>query len=774
MSRLTFLARSVATTRSAHLRGFCLLVCAGLAFSCSQADPLQEVLRLQAQGDYQASIEPLRALLAERGDDPQVQYLYGRALVATQQPSLGEWALRKAAEDPEWLPPAGTQIAASALANGNYETAIEMASRVLEAEPENIDVRVIRAQAYAQSRRFPEEALAETARILELDPANTDAMEMRILALLGLQRYDEASEAIDALGAVIEEQEDTSEWTRGWFCATEAIFAADSGDEDEAEKRWNDCLERFPGHSNVVGSAMTFFDEKGDYARSLEILRAALEAEPHAIDYRRRLAYRVRAAGDPEEAERILLEGTEIAEPKNRPTAWQIVAKHRQDAGDYEASTEAMKKAVEANRELGSVSPQLLFDYADALVLAGDFDGALAVADEMTVAPHQEMIRARVAQERGDHRAALEHYEEAFLLWPDNPWARYLAGISAEATGQFDRAIEYYRYSIRIQPDATDARGRLARLLMAEGKLTEAMAMLRMMADRSPLSLEEEALSAELFAWAGEQESLANSLNKFAQLGSYWLGRALAGAARGAQHRYGPELAAQMLERYGATGLRVQDPEHPEALRMLVELRARTPHLDRIEHPVRSAVESRPEVAALHALLGRWLELSNAPDADARAAYERALELDPDQAEALAGMGRLARDTDPVAALEWFDRAAKADPEEPAYPLAAARLLIGLDRRDEAATRLARMLEAHPHSMPAAVELAQLQLASGQVSDETEALAQRAVRFGGGVEALDLLARVYRERDEPQRATEVEARARALREARAPREAPPA
>ena len=48
-----------------------------------------------------------------------------------------------------------------------------------------------------------------------------------------------------------------------------------------------------------------------------------------------------------------------------------------------------MERALELARESGAVPPQLLFEYADALVLAKQFDRALEVADELTVPAHR-------------------------------------------------------------------------------------------------------------------------------------------------------------------------------------------------------------------------------------------------------------------------------------------------------------------------------------------------------------------------------------------------
>jgi Tfp pilus assembly protein PilF len=158
------------------LLAHCVLLAVGL-LACGGGDPLEDALRRQAQGDFAGSIEPLRTVLEERPDDPEVNYLYGRALTATGQPSLAEWALRRAAQDPEWIVPAGSQLAVSALWVGNFNTAIDMSTQVLEVDPDNVDVLLTRAQAYGRSRLNSEKAIEEADRVLALDPTRTAAME---------------------------------------------------------------------------------------------------------------------------------------------------------------------------------------------------------------------------------------------------------------------------------------------------------------------------------------------------------------------------------------------------------------------------------------------------------------------------------------------------------------------------------------------------------------------------------------------------------------------
>ncbi len=148
-----------------------------------------------------------------------------------------------------------------------------------------------------------------------------------------------------------------------------------------------------------------------------------------------------------------------------------------------------------------------------------------------------------------------------------------------------------------------------------------------------------------------------------------------------------------------------------------------------------------------------------------RAAYARALELEPENAGSLAGLGRLALGDDPAAARVLFDRAAAADPTDPNLKLQAARALLGAGKPDEAAKQLDALLLEHPYEAEAAAERVRLDLELGIATPQTLERARRAVRFGGGADALELLSRTHALRDEPERAARAAERAQALREA---------
>jgi len=730
------------------------------SIGCSEVDPLEAIRQRQATGDLAGSIEPLRELLAERSDDPEANYLYGRALVATQQSGLATFALRKAMEDPEWTVVAGLQLAHSALASGDYNEVVEVAGRVLEREPENLSALLARAEAHAYWRKDLAQALADANRVLELDPDAIQAFEPRIVALLWLERIDEARAAIAELGRRIDEV-DSPEGTRAWYCATSAIFTQESGELERAREIWSGCLAAHASSSEVVWTALKFYDQQGEPARSIDVLRAALADAPAILAYRTALADRLRQAGAVAEGEALLREATRAEDPKVAADAWLALGKFRLSAGERVAAAEAIEHAVERARDAGGVTPQLSFEYADALVLALRFDRALEVAEGLSVPAHRHLIRARVAQEKGDPAGALGEFSAGLRLWPDNPWARYYAARAAEDLGDFDRALEEYRTSIRIDPGATEARTRAARVLLAEGKPRFAGQLLREL-QHKPLDAAGEMLALRLAGRFGTPEEIDAALSR-AVSGDFVLSaHAVTEIAKGiAEGKAGPAAALALLR--NAPGIGLNQPRNAVALRAVVRFsheageRATPPELP-------TALVAHPESGTFQEIRGLDLELSGAPAEAARAAYARALELEPQNAGALAGLGRLALDSDPAQALGYFDRAAAADPSDPEPDLHAARALVASGNPAAAAERLDALLEQHPLEVEAALLRASLDLERGVATDRTLERARRAVRFGGGVPALELLGRVHAKRGESEQAEKVAARARALRE----------
>jgi tetratricopeptide (TPR) repeat protein len=712
-----------------------LAVLVACAAGCSR-DPLDEVRTLQTRGEYEDSIEPLRALIAERPDDPEVHYRYGLALAATQQATLAIWPLKKAMESPEWRVPAGLALAAALVATGSHDTAIEVCDRVLETEPDNTAALVQRAMARFHSRRDYAGALADAERALEVDPDLLEALVARCLALLALERVEEAAVALEALEGRY--RDDTLGLAGSpELCAARASFAKEKGELEVAEQRYDACLEEFPRSAVVIDDALEFFDAIGRGERSMEILETTLEQMPRAHGYRWSLARRLQGAGRRDDALALLRAGTELDSPAEAAEAWSSLASFHAEEGEYAEAISALDQALAL---LAEPSPALLFTYADTLVLAGRYDEALAMAAKMELPAHRELVRGRVALVRGDPAAALEHFGAGIRLWPDNAAARYYAAVAAEQVGDFDRAIEEYRYAIRIDPKVTDAQLRLARLLVAVGDDDKALTVLTHRPGGRIAELESVLLQLRILARLGRARPPPAYLAPMLSQPENW-GPAVAALARGAHDRGGAAAAVKVVRE--ADRMDLADPANAAALEVLVESLAETGESAEGLAQVEASLRAQPEAAVFHALRGRALSLGGAPESEIRPAYERALELDPDEPRALLGLARLdAAGGNGESAAALYARAIAADPGNRTAVREAAALLVALGRREAAEERLETLLREHPYDVEAAIALAELRLARGAERERTLELARRAVHFRGGPDAEALLERV--------------------------------
>ncbi len=718
----------------------CLVLAATATTACDSRDPLERARSLQdEQGDVAGALEPLRELVEQRPQDPEVNYRYGLALIASGQHSLARWALRKAMESPEWVERAGIPLATTAIQLGGFDEAVEVATKVLEHQPDNVEVLILRADARVRTRREYEGALADAERALALDPENAGALVPKVVALLGLQRVDEAAAQLDALEGT---HSDAALGLRGSpaLCAARASFAKEKGEVEEAGKRFDECLEAFPSEGLVVGEAIGFFDANGRQARSEEILQKALTAQPEAFSYRANLVERFRKTGREEDAEALLRAATELASPGAAAVGWAALGLYSIETGKFAEAADAFERAHELDP---SGSAELLFGHADAQVVAGRYDEALKLAEQMTVPAHRSLIRGRVALARGEPGQALAHFSEGNRLWPNNAVSRYYAAAAAEQIGDFERAIEDYRYSMRIDVRATDAYLRLARMQLAAGRVTDAIASLEFQPGERPAEDEASLLEIELLARANRPPPPA----VLQRLQRRDRAAAAAALARGLTTRDGPGKAIEFLHAQ-RKDLDFTDPRDSAALAALVDALAASGKAKEALARVDAGLAKHPDASAFHALRGDALARNGAETAAVRAAYQRALELDPREHRALVGLAGLdASAGTALSALALYERAAQADPSDRASVRAAAKLLEGLGRADEAEERLTALLRDHPYDAEAALALAELRRTRGADAQATRELARRAVMFGGGSAAQALLDRIDAERD---------------------------
>jgi len=709
--------------------------------ACTPSDPIQEVRDLVAAGQHREALEPLRDLLQEHPEDMELLFIYGLALAETGQPGLAEWPLRKVQSDPRFFVRASMLIANVERAGGNAKNAADIYARILEQYPDNMDIRIKRANVMATSPMLLQGALDEVERILEIDPNQLSAYKPQILAYLGLNQPDEAERVLNALGARIEAEQPEDDPIRGWHCATMAIFANDKGEEELARERWANCAELFPTHENVVGKGIEYYLKEKEPELALAIGRAALEAEEaEGSGYRLVVAQLLRRLDRDDEAEAVLLEGAELADtPIGRSSTLLALTDHYKAVGNLEKAADSLEEGLAIAKTFAGDQPDLLFALADLRVQLNQPDEALALTANMTVAAHRALVRGAVAHSRREWANAVRQYDEATRLWPENPYAPFYGAQAALALGQVDRAFDGYLLSIRIDELATDSRVQAARILYAEGRFGTALEMLA--STRAEPSLETQLLGLEI---SGQMRGVQSTLivaNKFSENHADQFGVAISLGANAVGRRDDDTEAWLVVEPF----LKLGFPPHNNLPILLAaaEWARGEEQIATVAALLVPALAGSPESALVREIEGVVHERSGQL-AEAAVSYESAIVLDEEDATALFRLAGIVAESDPARAIDLLARGLDVpvgvESEIEARVFLSA--LVGLLDSPGIEALLESALIRMPMSGEIAYQLARSLEAHGGDPKAIARNARRAVVFQAGEHAVELRDRL--------------------------------
>ncbi|MDG2049327.1 MAG: tetratricopeptide repeat protein [Myxococcota bacterium] len=724
---------SALTSYSVWLRALCGFIA---LVACGPSDSLESIRQMQQSGQVFETIAPLQQMIGRGEKDPEVFFLYGVALAQQREMTRASWPLRRAMESPEWYEPAATRLAELAIMTTDWDMATGLLDEMIERDPESARAHLLRAYARAQSRQDYEGTLEDVAAVLEKEPQNSDGLVLRGVALLGLGQIDEAGEAIEAVASHYEEV-GLGLASSSRFCVVRATFAKEKGELDRTAEIFEECLELFPLDFVVVDEAVEFFDARGNTERSLEIVRGAFEGAPQSKSYRLSLAQRLLAAGEVDEAENLLLEAAQNPNPARAAEGYADLARFYFQRGEIEAATEAFEGAL---ARLPDPGPEFMFTYADVLVAAGRYDEALVLAESMTIDAHRFLIRGRVALEQGDPETALAELSAGHLLWAHNAVSRYFAALAAERLGDFDRAIEEYRYAVRVDAGATDARMALARLYLAEGQEEEALQVIRHEAEAMPSSdpLADALFELDVLGRLNRIDKLPDRLRKIVGPPNVWPS-SVAAMANGLREGQGPEAAIEFVNR--ADRLKLEDPANFVVLQSVMQAWNEAGRGEAALDRMAEILGRSPEQAHFQVLYAELLGEVGRKPAETLAAWRRAVELDPELPAARRGLGQALMGAGQVQdARIQLEKAKALDDSETANWLALAELELQLGQQADAKASLRRAIELDPYDGELGARLAAVMVRQGLTSGapELEIELRRGERFGAAEQVAAL------------------------------------
>lgn len=727
--------------RAACAGALALLLVAGCAGSVE--DRIAEVRALQDAGQFNESVEPLRALLQKDPDQPEANYLLGVALVQTGQPSLAVWPLEKAANDPGQALPAGLLLASTFLSLQSHEDAIRVATKVIDKDPERVGAIKIRAQALLGAGNR-EEALKDTQRLRELVPDDYQSLLVHATILAELNRLEEADKAHEELEAVAAKSGDPATVARG--CLARAAFYKDNVKDDaRAEAHYKTCLEKSPNDGLALRLVAQFYDERQRSAEATAIWEKALQNAPENLQIRGAVAGRYEAQGQSDRALALHEEGVELL---GSSQAWSQLADFQQRAQRPEKALEAIDQAIATSP---NPNESLNFFKADRLIDLNRLDEAEKLVDSLQEPSFRDLLRGRIQLTRGDAKGALATFESGLKRWPNNAGGRYLAGLAAYQIGDYARAETEFRESVRVDPTVTDASFALAGIYLSQGRYKEAAENARtFVAKRGGARPDGYLLYVRAAVAQQNYDGARRTIDALREAG---FGE---DAARASVLVDVAEKGADAgLARASSDQVDLGNPASETALRAIVEKLLKSGKAQQAQDLVAGLVAKHGDVASLRELNGVLLtELGR--DADAKAEFQKALEIDPKYARAKIGEATLlARAGDSAGAIKLFDEAAQLNPTDimPAY--SAAQIALGAGDVAGARERLEAIVKRDPGHAGARNDLAWLLAQQKQDLERALALAEEAHRLDPSPEITDTLGYVLLQAGQTERAVQL-------------------
>jgi tetratricopeptide (TPR) repeat protein len=710
----------------------------------SVEDRLATARAQQEDGQFEESIEPLREIVAEAPDHGEANYLLGYALMRTGRVAPAVWPLRKAAESEEFRKSAGTLLVYTLLTSANHEEARNVADEMLEKDPGNVEVLRLRAQAHLEAHHF-EDMLADADRILELDPADGQGRQLRAVALTELERWDDAEAAFQAMREEADQSENAPLAARA--CLAVGKVREKRKDIAGAGKTLEGCIAGFAGDTLVLGEVADFYVRHDQPEKAAAIWRTAVAGSPDSLPLRLGLASQLTSAGALDEAKQVLRQaGEDFASAQ----AWEALAELLRVNREFDEADAVLQKVLASSPG----SERLIFKRADVLIEAGKLDEAEALAKDLKEGGLGDLTRGRVLLQRGDAAGALERLEAGLEHWPNHAGARAAAGRAAQETGDFERAFEHYRQSIRADAKVTDAALAAAFLARALGRPQEAADYARYyVASRNPNDARAIVFAIESALEAGNEGQAAQFRALLDERANKGVPQAV--AARAELDRT-HESAATALKRIEEAKLDLSDPRNEPVLRARAELLVTQGRAAEALQGVDRALAAHPDLPELLDLRARLLAALGRRD-EARASFERALAAKADYAPSLAGLGALEVQAGNLpGALEHFDRAVAANPSDAESAHRAAQIVLAQGDKAQAEQRLRALLARTPVLVGACNDLAWILAESGRDLDLALELAQRAVRLAPAPSAdlADTLAFVQLARGDAKGAAE--------------------
>ena len=330
------------------------------------------------------------------------------------------------------------------------------------------------------------------------------------------------------------------------------------------------------------------------------------------------------------------------------------------------------------------------------VILLAILVGAAVAEDAST--PEQLFRDAVDAQQHGDYVRAVEKYQQLIALRPDVVEARANLGASLVHLGRFDDAITQYEAALAANPGQMQIRMNLALAYYKAGRTSQAATEFATLHDSAPAEKRVILLLADCWLQQGENAKVTDLLAPLDAddhddpAFSYLYGTAL---IRSNQMDRGQQVMDRILK----------NGDSAEARVLMATARMHRQDWAGAKSDLKRALELNPALPGVHALYGAVLD--NQMDTGALAAYEKELEINPNDFNANLHVGVTDLHERQLDQAEiHLRRALAVRPQEPGALLQLANVLAAENKRDDARGVLEELVKRFPDFREAHAALA--------------------------------------------------------------------
>ena len=589
------------------------------------------------------------------------------------------------------------------LKEGNFQKAMEELIRAADLLPDNLDAHLKVASLYLMAGK-KEESRTKLAYVLDKDPTHSEALGILANIELSDGNFDKALATLEKVGPEINNSGDLqnlkgrihaaqNQWQEAEAAFQKAIAVDGTNfihykgllllygsqkEEDKFKKLLDDIAEKFSENAEAHLLQATFYHSKGDTAKAGDELQKVVDIDPKNPLFRLKLADYYKQIGKLDKAEETLVKAE--ADLEKNPEITAALSSFYFDQGKFEESKLLLDKLMAESPKHGGT----------------------------------QLLQARFLLKDGKPRDSLPILQALNKNFPDWPEPFYYLGIAHSSLGEIDFAQQ--AVAMAIQKNKLDYRYHMlmAQLFLTKGSYEdakkEAATALKINSKdlRSALILGRALIGTKEFDHA---VTILTDMKKHFPKDIDVLGNLAMASSGAGEHKKAEEYLVELLE---------LDPGHIQTIAFLVRLRHKN-DLRAAEDFVRQQITKAPTDHRLYYFLGNLLE-EQAKTKESLTAYDKVLELDPDNAQAMLAAAKLLKRMGKNSeAMEKCSTITEKDPKSIPGKMCIAVLYQEDGSPEEAINQYKKILEIKGDYAPAANNLAWL-LASQPDGDLGQAL----------------------------------------------------